>query len=130
MRVMLNIKFPNEPFNAAVRDGTASAKMARILDAIKPEAAYFTDHHGLRSGIIIVDLPDASKIPALAEPWFLTFSAEVQFHPVMVLEDLKKANLEALGKQWGWQCLDPNNRGCLMPHFRFIWTLRNHRPSC
>jgi len=27
----------------------------------------------------------------VAEPWFLAFNAQVEFHPAMNLEDLKKA---------------------------------------
>jgi hypothetical protein len=47
--------------------------------------------------MLIVDLPDPSKIPALAEPWFLTFEADVEFQVVM---SLKRAGLDELGKQW------------------------------
>ncbi len=32
-----------------------------------------------------------SEIPAVAEPWFLAFNAQVEFHPAMNLEDLKNA---------------------------------------
>jgi hypothetical protein len=45
-------------------------------------------------------MPDPSKIPALAEPWFLTFNADVQFRVAMTPEDLKMAGLEELGKNW------------------------------
>ena len=100
MRMLLNVKMPNERFNAAVRDGTVGSKIRSILEVTKPEAVYFTEQCGHRSAIIIVDLPEASKIPALAEPWFLAFDAEVEFHPVMTQEDLGKAGLEQLGKQW------------------------------
>ena len=93
-------KMPHRTFNAAVKDGSAGAKLNRILEAIKPEAVYFTEFHGQRSAVLIVDLPDASKIPSLAEPWFLTFEADVVVHPCMVPDDLKKAGLEAIGKQW------------------------------
>jgi len=101
MRIMMNVTFPHKPFNAAVKDGSAGAKLGRILEAIKPEAAYFTDHDGCRSAVLIVELADASKIPALAEPWFLTFEADVQIRVVMTPDDLKKAGLEDAGKKWG-----------------------------
>lgn len=99
--MLLNIAFPHEPFNTAVRDGTAGQKLGRILDEIKPEAAYFTEQQGGRGAILIVDLPDPSKIPALAEPWFLTFEADVEFKVVMSSADLKNAGLEEIGKKWG-----------------------------
>ena len=100
MRVIVYVSFPVETFNAAVRDGSAGAKMKRILDQLKPEAAYFTDRHGQRAAVLIVDLADPSKIPALAEPWFLLFNAGVEVHPVMGPQDLAAAGLEGLGKEW------------------------------
>lgn len=96
----MNVKLPHQPFNAAVKDGTAGAKLNRILEAIKPEAAYFTEQNGTRGAVLVVDLPDASKIPALAEPWFLTFQADVEFRIAMTAEDLKKAALDDFGKKW------------------------------
>jgi hypothetical protein len=48
-----------------------------------------------------VDVPDASKVPALAEPWFLTFQADVEFRIVMTPEDLKRSGIDGMGKQWG-----------------------------
>lgn len=100
MRMIVYVSFPVETFNAAVRDGSAGAKMKRILDQVKPESAYFTDRHGQRSAVLIVDLKDTSQIPALAEPWFLLFNAGVEIHPVMGPQDLASAGLEALGKEW------------------------------
>ena len=94
------VTMPHAKFNAAVKDGTASAKIAKIMDAIKPESAYFTDAHGHRTAYLVVNLPDASKIPALAEPWFLTFDADIHLHVCMTPEDLKHAGLEELGKKW------------------------------
>lgn len=100
MRVMMQVTFPHESFNKAVRDETVSTKMKRILGEQKPEAVYFTDHHGRRSAVLFVDLQDASKIPWLAEPWLLTFNADIEVHPVMTPKDLDAAGLEELGKEW------------------------------
>ena len=91
---------PHQAFNAAVRDGTAGPKLTRILETLKPEAAYFTEQNGQRSAILIVELSDASKIPAVAEPWFLSFEADVELRTVMTPDELKKAGLEELGKKW------------------------------
>jgi hypothetical protein len=100
MRMLLNIKFPLAEFNQAVRDGTVGQKVRRILEDTKPEAVYFTEQNGQRGAILIIDLPDPSKVPAFAEPWFLTFNANVEFHIVMTLDDLQRASLEELGKKW------------------------------
>ena len=100
MRMLLKVKFPHEEFNQAVRDGSVGSKMRRILEDIKPEAVYFTEQNGQRGAILIIDLIDPSRVPALTEPWFLTFNADVEFHIVMTPEDLQKAGLEELGKKW------------------------------
>jgi hypothetical protein len=100
MRMLLSVKFPHAEFNQAVRDGSVGQKLRRILENVKPEAVYFLERNGQRGAILMVDLSDPSKIPALAEPWFLTFDADVEFHVVMSPEDLQKAGLEDLGKAW------------------------------
>ena len=54
----------------------------------------------VRGAILIVNLDDPAKVPVLAEPWFLTFNANVQFRIVMTPDDLKRAGLDELGKKW------------------------------
>jgi len=100
MRMLMQVRLPLEPFNSAVRDGSAGPKMQRILEANKPEAAYFSEQEGQRGGILVVDVKDPSDIPVLAEPWFLTFNARVEFRIAMTPEDLSRSNLDALGKKW------------------------------
>jgi len=100
MKMLLDITLPHQPFNAAVKDGTAGSKLNRILEATKPEAVYFTDQQGQRGAVLIVDLPDASKLPALVEPWMLIFQADIKLRPVMTPDDLKRAGLDELGKKW------------------------------
>ena len=100
MRILVRVTLPHEPFNTFAKDGSVSAKMKHILDQLKPEAAYFTEFGGHRSAVLIVHMEDGSQIPAIAEPWFLTFNADCHFHAAMVPEDLAKADLAALGKKW------------------------------
>jgi hypothetical protein len=100
MRMILNVSIPHEPFNTAVRNGTAGAKLKAILDAIKPEAVYFTEHQGGRGALLVVEMADASHIPMLAEPWFLTFNASVEFRVAMTPEDLAKSGIDSIGKKW------------------------------
>ena len=101
MRMLLNVSFPHEPFNTAVRNGTVGETINKILQAIKPEAVYFTEQDGHRGAILIVNLENPSQVPALAEPWFLHFHADCKFRVVMTPEDLQRAGLAELGKKWG-----------------------------
>lgn len=91
MRFMLKVNIPVGSGNAAAKAGTLGTKIQSILTDLKPEAAFFTDDHGQRTGFLILDMQDASEIPAIAEPWFLAFNASIEFHPVMVPADLTKA---------------------------------------
>ena len=101
MRMLIEFQLPIEPFNTLVRKGTAGQVIQKILSDVKPEAVYFTAREGKRGGVMIVNLTDPSKIPAIAEPFFLQFDATVAIHPCMTPEDLGKAGLETLGKAWG-----------------------------
>ena len=101
MKVVLDFQFPLEPFNSLVKAGKAGETMQKVLGAIKADAVYFTARDGQRGGIAIVDLDDASKIPSLAEPFFLSFNATVRVLPCMTAEDLGKAGLDDLGKAFG-----------------------------
>ena len=101
MKFIVHVSLPAQPFNEAVRDGSAGKKLARIMEETKPEAAYFAGKDGHRGGYLIFDIKEASEIPRIAEPWFLNFEASVEFMPVMTPEDLKTADLEMLGKKWG-----------------------------
>jgi hypothetical protein len=51
---------------------------------------------------VVVNISDVSQIPALAEPWFLTANAKVEFIPAMIPEDLAKASpsIEAAVKKY------------------------------
>src|SRR6266850_1061143 len=91
MRFLMKVSMPVETANAAARKGTLGSTIQSILADLKPEAAYFTDWDGMRTGFLCFEMQDASQIPAIAEPWFLAFNASVEIHPVMVMADLAKA---------------------------------------
>jgi len=101
MRMIMQVSFPCEPFNQAVRDGSIGATMKQILAEQKPEAAYFTEWNGQRSGMLVININEAKEIPSFAEPWFLKLNATITLHPAMTAEDLGAAGLDALGKKWG-----------------------------
>jgi hypothetical protein len=100
MRMLVHVKIPNKEFNVFVRDGSIGKKIKSILDDIKPEAVYFTEYCGSRGLIFIADVKEPSAVPRIAEPWFLMFDADVQFHIVMSPADLEKGDLNNLAKKW------------------------------
>ncbi len=100
MRMLVHAKLPNEPFHTLLRKGKVGDLLKRIVDDLKPEAVYFTEYSGHRSAVLIVDVADPSKVPAIAEPWFITFDAEVRFHVVMTPDDLGRADLDGVSRKW------------------------------
>lgn len=100
MRMIMLVQFPIEPFNTAVKNGTIGGKIKQIMEAVKPEHAWFSERDGKRGGILIVNVDSPSDVPRLAEPWFLALNAEVEFRIAMTPEDLGSADLNAIGKQW------------------------------
>jgi hypothetical protein len=98
MRMLLRVSIPVDMGNAAARAGTLGSTIERILADLKPEAVYFfADDEGQRCGSMVFDMKDTSQIPAIAEPWFLTFNAKVSLRPVMNLQDLAAAG-PSIGK--------------------------------
>src|SRR4030042_5197667 len=100
MRMLLHVRIRHEEFNEAVRDGSAGRKIKQILEEAKAEAVYFTEYDGQRGAIMIINIKDPSEVPKFAEPWFLSFNADVQFHIAMTPEELGRAGLDEIGKKW------------------------------
>jgi hypothetical protein len=88
---MLKVSIPVEQGNTAFTDGSLPKTIESIVADCKPEAGYFTAESGKRTRFLFFDLKDTSQIPAIAEPWFLAFNAEVQMYPAMNMDDLKNS---------------------------------------
>ena len=103
MRFLLKIELPNESANAAIKSGNLPKTIQSILEEQKPEVAYFLEWNGRRTGVLIIEIKDAAQIPAIAEPWFLDFNANIEFHPAMSPEDLGRAfpAIENAAKKYG-----------------------------
>lgn len=86
MRMLMKAQLP-----ATTDDTPAAARvdtMRAVLEALKPEAAYFYPEHGVRTTLVIFDMKSPSDMPSIAEPLFKQ-GATVEFAPVMNMEDLK-----------------------------------------
>jgi|SRR5580698_4620779 hypothetical protein len=103
MRFLMKMEIPVDAGNAAISDPGFGQKIQSALKEVGAEAAYFASMEGQRGAYIIVNMKDASQIPAIAEPFFLWLNAKVEFIPVMIAEDLVKAapSIAAAVKKWG-----------------------------
>jgi hypothetical protein len=103
MRVMLKFRFPVDTGNELVSSGKIGAIFQRIMEEMKPEAAYFFPDGGARAGLIVFDMTESSQIAEAAERFFFGLHAEVEMTPVMAPEDLQKglAAVETIAKNYG-----------------------------
>ena len=103
MKYIMKIRIPQKRGNEALSDPQFGHKMNDLLAEIKAEAAYFTTIDGQRGAFVIINMNDASEIPAIAEPFFLWLDADIEFYPLMRPEDLAKAGISigAAVKKWG-----------------------------
>jgi|SRR5919107_1300159 hypothetical protein len=104
MRIMLAFSMQPERADALIKEGRMGETMGAILEEIQPEAAYFTDVDGTRGGYLIINMEDASQMPAMTEPLLLGLGASVHMQPVMTPEDLRGAAgeaLEQMGQKYG-----------------------------
>ena len=91
MRMMMRVSLPVETANEAVLNGSLGLTIQKILADLKPEAAYFAEDNGMRTGFIFFDMTESSQLPGVAEPWFLAFNASLTVRPAMTPQDLGAA---------------------------------------
>lgn len=90
MRTLMHVHMDTESGNEGIRSGVVPKTIETLVAELHPEASYFFADGGRRSALFVFDLADPSQIPAIAEPLFMGLKAEVEFTPVMNLDDMQK----------------------------------------
>jgi len=103
MRCIIECWIPAEDGNCSLLDGTMPDKIKTWIDAVKPEAVYFTVKDGQRTIIAVVNIPSETKMVATLEPLWLDWNGSVTCTPAMSLADLQKSgkDMETLAKARG-----------------------------
>jgi len=90
MRFILKAQIPTEAGNKMMQNPNGMKELEVHIRNIKAEAAYFFENNGERTMVFIVNMERTDQMAVFAEPLFM-MGAKVEFHPVMLLEDLKRA---------------------------------------
>ncbi len=90
MRFIVRAKIPTEAGNKMVKDPKFIQNLEEYINKVKPEASYFFEADGNRVAAFVVNMDSVDMIPIIAEPLFQEMGANVEFHPVMSFDDLKK----------------------------------------
>ena len=96
MRFLVRAQISTDAGNRMIKNPKFMQNLEDYIKKVNAEASYFFEAGGYRTFVFIVNLESSDMIPSVAEPLFQDFGAKVEFHPVMVLEDLKQA-LEHMG---------------------------------
>ncbi|HEV8550566.1 MAG TPA: hypothetical protein VGQ57_16085 [Polyangiaceae bacterium] len=90
MRTFVKVQVPVERGNKAIVEGTIGKVIGDFMERAKPEAAYFGAEAGKRTAYFVVDVKQASDVPALFEPLFVSLDASIELSPIMNAEELKQ----------------------------------------
>lgn len=103
MKFIMKVRMSLERGNDAMRNPQFGLRMQQLLSEIKAEATYFSVINGQRGAYIIINLNDPSEMPAVAEPFWYWLNADIEFYPVLSLEDLAKAgdSIGGIVQKWG-----------------------------
>jgi hypothetical protein len=83
MRVLVRAMISTAAGNKMVKDPNFLKNLEDYIHKFNCEAAYFTEVNGNRTMVLVLDLPSPDMIPAIAEPLFQGFDANVEIHPAM-----------------------------------------------
>jgi len=90
MRFIIRAQIPTEAGNKMMQNPNGMAEIEAYINKVKAENAYFFEAGGERTMVFIVNMDRTDQMAAFAEPLFM-IGAKVEFHPVMLMEDLKRA---------------------------------------
>ena len=103
MRMLLKAELDLTKTNELMVSGKMGDVVESILGGLKAEAVYFIAENGQRTVLAIVDVKDQTELPAIAEPFFHAFHADISLTPAFTPDEMPKAlgAIEEAVKQYG-----------------------------
>jgi hypothetical protein len=95
MRFIIRAQLPTEVGNKLMENPNSIQDIEAYIKNVNAENAYFFEANGDRTMVFVVNMERADQMALFAEPLF-NLGAKVEFHPAMVLEDLKKISANTL----------------------------------
>lgn len=95
MRTMLRINIEALKGSEALKSGAMHKAIMGFVEKFKPEAAYFADHEGMRSGYFVFDMKSSQQMPEISEAFF-DLGCKAAISPCMTQDDLQ-AGFAAVG---------------------------------
>jgi hypothetical protein len=90
MRFIVRAQIPTEAGNRMMQNPNGMTEIEAYMKKANAENAYFFEAGGDRTMVFIVNMDRTDQMAVIAEPLFM-MGAKVEFHPVMLIDDLKKA---------------------------------------
>jgi hypothetical protein len=97
VRVMVKFRFPTPSGNDMLKAGRLDEVFPKLMEDLKPEAAYFYPDQGMRAGHFILQMEDSSQVLEIGERMWFAFGGDVEMTPVMSAEDIQKGLPSAPG---------------------------------
>jgi hypothetical protein len=91
VRFLVRAQISTDAGNKMVKNPKFLQNLEDYMKKVNAEAAYFFEAGGDRTFAFIINMDSADVIPSIAEPLFQDFGAKVEFHPVILLLDIKKS---------------------------------------
>jgi hypothetical protein len=90
MRLMMTFTIPVEKGNETAENGSMARAIQAAIDALKPEAAYFTLVDGLRAGMLFFEGSDPAAMMRVHEHLFKSLNAAVSTKPALTIDELDR----------------------------------------
>jgi hypothetical protein len=91
VKFLIKIPMPTPAENPAVAAADFKDRMLALVKQVRAERAYFaTEDDGRRIDYVVVNVADATELPAMAEPFYDWLGVKVEFLPQMSAEDVER----------------------------------------